>query len=84
MAAPLAEEARRRNPDAVLDNTRTNREHISSSGRKDMFAMISSLAFVASAWIAGTVVHSTIQSSRSRIADALYGRCCNLRLSVRE
>ena len=39
-----------------------------------MFAMISSLGFVAAAWIAGTVVHSTIQSSRSRIADALYGR----------
>jgi hypothetical protein len=74
MAAPLAEEASLRNPDAALDKTRTNREHISSTGRNYMFAMISSLVFVAAAWIAGTVVHSTIQSSRSRIAGALYGR----------
>ena len=39
-----------------------------------MFAMISSLVFAGAAAVAVCVVTSTIQQSRSRIADALQGR----------
>ena len=39
-----------------------------------MFAMLSSLVFAGAAFVAAFVVTSTLQQSRSRIADALQGR----------
>jgi hypothetical protein len=38
-----------------------------------MFALVSSLAFVAAA-LAGTIVVDTLRDSRGRITDALRGR----------
>jgi len=39
-----------------------------------MFALVSSLAFVAAAALAGTIVVDTLRDSRGRITDALRGR----------
>jgi len=39
-----------------------------------MFALVSSLAFVAAAALAGTIVVDTLRDSRRRITDALRGR----------
>ena len=39
-----------------------------------MFAMISSFVFTGAAVLAACAVASTVQESRSRIADALQGR----------
>ena len=39
-----------------------------------MFAILSSLVFAGAAFVAVSVVTSTIHESRSRIIDALHGR----------